>query len=73
MKLEEAFDIVFPDEDYEMLVTVGALCEYIEKRSFISDPDMVWTTVQRIISDEFCIPLDEIKPTSRWVEDLKIG
>jgi acyl carrier protein len=72
MQIEKAFDIEIPEEDYELLSTVGALCEYIQKRSSISDPDAVWTTVQRIASDEFQIPAEEITPTSRWVEDLKI-
>jgi acyl carrier protein len=72
MQIEQEFDIDIPEEDYELLGTVGALCEYIQKRSAISDPDTVWKTVQRIASEEFQIPAEEIKLTSRWVEDLKI-
>jgi acyl carrier protein len=72
MQIEQEFDIEIPEEDYELLGTVGALCEYIQKRSAISDADRVLNTVQRIASEEFQIPVEEIKPTSRWVEDLKI-
>ncbi len=72
MQIEKAFDIEIREEDYELFGTVGALCEYIQKRSATSDPDTVWKTVQRIAAEEFQIPEDEIKPTSRWIEDLKI-
>ena len=72
MQIEKAFDVEIPEEDYELFGTVGALCEHLQKQSAISDPDTVWKTVQRIASEEFQIPLDEIRLTSRWVEDLKI-
>ena len=72
MKIEKEFDIEIPEEHYELFGTVGAICDYIQKRSAISDPDTVWKTVRRIASEEFQIPPDEIKLTSRWVDDLKI-
>jgi len=72
MQIEKEFDIEIPEEDYELLGTVGALCDYIQKRSAISDPEAVFKAVQTIASDEFQIPSTDIKLTSRWVEDLKI-
>ena len=72
MQIEKEFNIEIREEDYELLGTVGALCEYIQRRSGISDGDAVFKSVQRIASDEFQIPPHEIKVTSRWVEDLKI-
>jgi acyl carrier protein len=72
MQIEEEFEIEILKEDYELLGTVGALCEYIRKRSSVPGPDAVWKAVQRIASEEFQIPTEEIKLTSRWVGDLKI-
>jgi acyl carrier protein len=72
MQIEKEFDIEIAEQDYELLGTVGALCEYVRKRSAVTDPDTVFKAVQRIASEEFQIPPEEIKLTSRWVEDLKI-
>ena len=72
MRIEKEFDIEIPEEDYELFATVGALCDYVRKRSANSDPSAVWKTVRRIASEEFQIPPDEIELKSRWVEDLKI-
>jgi acyl carrier protein len=72
MQIEKEFDIEIAEQDYELLGTVGALCEYIQKRSSVTDPDAVFRAVQRIASEEFQIPPEEIERTSRWIEDLKI-
>jgi hypothetical protein len=72
MQVEREFGIEIPEEDYGPLGTVGALCEYIQKRSTISDPETVWKAVRRIASEEFQVPIDEIKWNSRWIEELRI-
>ncbi|MBI3866677.1 MAG: hypothetical protein HY290_32755 [Planctomycetia bacterium] len=72
MAVEQEFNLEIPNDDYASLTTVGSLCDYILARKPGSDPATVWKTVQRIASEEFRIPPDEIKPGSRWVDDLMI-
>jgi len=73
MQIEETYGFEIPDRDYESLKTVGLLCEYIQKRSPQPEPDEVLETVRKMISEHFVIPVDEIKPESRWIEDLGFG
>ncbi|MBS0260752.1 MAG: hypothetical protein JSS02_02250 [Planctomycetes bacterium] len=72
MEIEETFGISIPDKDYQDLDTVGALSDYVARQYRVAEPDDVWQTVRRITSEHFNIPPAEIKPTSRWGEDLQI-
>jgi hypothetical protein len=35
-----------------------------------ADPAEVWATLRQILHRDFAIPLDQIKPNSRFVEDF---
>ena len=70
MQVEDTYGFEIPNEDYESLKTVGLLCEYIQKRTSQSDRSAILETVRKLISQHFNIPADQIKPESRWVEDL---
>ena len=72
MEIEDTFGITIPDEHYQHLGNVGSLAEYIVEKCPGSNRDEVWKTVQRIASEQFQIPPEEIVPTARWVEDLKL-
>lgn len=39
MEVEDAFDISIPDDDFEEIMTVGDLHDYIVKRRCVEDPD----------------------------------
>jgi len=73
MAVEDAFGFKIPDEQYESLQTVGQLCEYIHKRISKSDPDVILQTVQKIVCEQCMMPIDDIKPESRWFADLGLG
>jgi len=73
MQVEETYGFEIPAEDYEFLKTVSLLCEYIQKRSPQSDPAAILETVRKMISENTFIPIAEIKPESRWIEDLGFG
>jgi acyl carrier protein len=71
MQVEEAFGIELPDEGLS-LATVGKFSQYISKRVENYEPDAVWEIVQRIVAENLNIPLSEVRPDSRWIEDLKV-
>ncbi len=71
MAVEDAFGIELPRDRIDV-ATVGEFSDYISKRVAILPPDEVWKTVQKIVSDELNIPLSEVRPDSRWVEDLLV-
>jgi len=72
LAIEDEFGTRIPDEDYEALKTVGLLRDYILRRCSRSDSEAVFKTIQRLVNEELLIPIDEIKPESRWIEDLKL-
>ena len=71
MQVEEAFGIELPD-DGPSLSTVGELSEHVSKRVENYAPDAVWEIVQRIVAESLNIPLAEVRPNSRWIEDLMV-
>lgn len=70
MEVQDAFGIELPDEAAE-LPTVGELSQYVSKRVTTHDSQAVWKIIQGIVSEQLQIPIDEIHPGSRWVDDLK--
>jgi hypothetical protein len=72
LEVEDTFDVTISDTDYEHLGTVGALVDYIAQRCPGSKPDEIFRTVQRLTWEHFSIPPEEVVPTARWVEDLKL-
>lgn len=73
IQVEETYGFEIPDQDNESLKTVGSLCEYVQKGAPQPDPAKIFDTVRRMISEHFSIPVDEITPESRWIEDLGFG
>jgi acyl carrier protein len=73
LAVEEEFKVSIPDEDYETIVTVKDLCRYVEIRTnSVARSEFVFERLRQLISEEFSIPIDEIHPESRFVDDLRI-
>jgi acyl carrier protein len=71
--VEDEFKVSIPDEDYETIVTVKDLCRYVENRTnSVARSEFVFERLRQLISEEFSIPIDEIHPESRFVDDLRI-
>lgn len=71
MAVEDAFGIDLPRDGIDV-VTVGEFSDYISNRVPNLPPDEIWKTVQKIVSDDLNIPLSEVGPDSRWIEDLLV-
>jgi hypothetical protein len=72
MEVEDALDVKIPDCDWGELDTVGAMCEYILRKKPGSDFDDVLQTIRRIAVQELAVTPQEIQPSARWIEDLRV-
>ena len=73
LAVEDEFKVSIPDEDYETIVTVRDMCRYVEKRTTSgARSEHILQRVRELISQEFSIPIEEIQPESRFVDDLQI-
>ena len=70
-EVEDAFGVELPDEAMEMK-TVGELSDWISRQVANYESDAVWQIVQRIVAENLNIPLAEVRPESRWIEDLLV-
>ena len=70
-QLESAFAITFPDDDAESIETLGQLRDYVLERVIVQDGgSQVWRTILKLTSDYFGVPVAELSPHTRFVEDL---
>jgi acyl carrier protein len=69
MRLEDEFGIEIPEASVE-LKTVGELSTWLAERSPHRRSTEVWRTVQRIVAECLCLSDSEVRPESRWIEDL---
>ncbi len=74
MWVEEEFGIEIPDRDAAELVTVSELCRYVAnrippKKSGDIEGE-IFDKVSRHLNTEFGVPLCQILPDARFVQDL---
>lgn len=73
LAVENEFKVSIPDEDYETIVTVQDMCRYVEQRTKSGARSaFIFERLRQLISQEFSIPLEDIHPESRFVDDLQI-
>ena len=73
IRVEEEFDIQFPDEDASKITTPKELIDYLMSRPEVSEKwsrDYVNLSVWMIIEDELGINKENFNDDSRFIEDM---
>jgi acyl carrier protein len=76
MEIEDDFQVSIPDEEAQLIRTVGELSEWLAREVSADSTPSSWTTDQlqahlyQIIADQLGIRVEDIHPESRFVEDL---
>ena len=70
-QLESAFAITIPDDDAVSIETLGQLRDYVQERVIAHDGSaQIWNTILDLTSDCFGVPVAELSPHTRFVDDL---
>lgn len=80
MAIEKKFQIRIPDETWARLRTVGEthdeVVRILQSRGAHDVPELratIWDGITRIIEKHMGIPVDEVRPDSRWYPDIAPG
>ncbi len=73
MRVEEEFELEIPDEDAERLATVGAMADYVAGIIPWRGREEIMQRVRVVVADEVSMPLEQVRPESRFVEDLGVA
>lgn len=79
-KLTQPLAVVFPAS----CITIGDIVRHASPPAYASQwvrrqpslasaPDAVWADLVALVADQLCVAKDEIQPTSRFIEDLRVG
>ena len=76
MKVEEEFDLIITDDEAERIRTVGDFHDYIVasllKNGRDADVQRVFEKLRDIICDQLGIKPEQVVPSARFVEDLRM-
>ncbi len=74
--IEEEFQIEISDGEAEHLETAGQLFDLVREKAGISpalvDTHLVWQRLVKIITGITGTPVERIRPSSRFIEDLGV-
>ena len=75
-RVEEEFEIQFPDEDASKITTPGELIGYLMSRTEVAEKwsrDYVNLSIWMIIEDELGVNREDFNNDSRFIEDMGAG
>ena len=76
MALEERFDLIVSDTDAATMLTVGAMDDYtiavLRKRGHV-DEEEVKRQIRKLICSQLCVKESQLKPETRFIQDLGVG
>lgn len=73
IRIEEEFELEIPDVDAEELSTVGAMADYVAGIIPWRGREEIMQRVRVVVADEVSMPLEQVRPESRFVEDLGVA
>lgn len=76
MAVEEEFGIRIPDERATELATVGDMLDFVlialRQRGEVPDEGAIWEHLRAVIVDQIGVPLEDVIPTARFIQDLGV-
>jgi acyl carrier protein len=76
MQIEEEFDIAIADHDAETMRTVGDLyngiLRQLDRTGSSANKEEVWQKLVKIVSRLLRIRPEDVRPSTRFIDDLRI-
>ena len=72
MEVEDRFGIKIEDEEATKICTVGDMFRIVREKVQHSSDEQLWESLRGLIAEELRVPVQEIRPESRFVEDLNM-